>query len=258
VPDVAAQLEALVAGLREILGDALAGIYLHGSLRLGGFGPRSDVDVLAVVSRPTTAAERSTLAQLLARVSGDPRPAELDVLVHSDVRPWRHPARFDFHYSDSSGVEVDGENRDLAAVIAVARTGAGALFGPPPAEVFEPVPRADYVDAILEDFRELDRIIGIHTRSVVLALARMWADLTTGDIHSKAEAVAWALVRLPPDHRAVLRRAWTIHAGDADEAWDDAMPAVEAYAAHLRPEIEQASSTPPRPTWRARHTGADR
>ncbi|HEV8250588.1 MAG TPA: hypothetical protein VGQ15_11500 [Gaiellaceae bacterium] len=39
---------------------------------------------------------------------------------------------------------------------------------------------------------------------------------------------------------------------------DDAMPAVEAYAAHLRPEIEQASSTLARPTWRAWHTGAGR
>jgi len=242
VPDVAAQLDTLLAGLQQRLGDALVGVYLHGSLLLGGFGPRSDVDVLAVVSRPTTDAERSALGELVAKISGSPRPLELDVLVESDLRPWRHPARFDFHYSDSGGVEVDGENADLAAVVAVARTGAASLFGPRPGDVFEPVPRADYVDAILEDFRALDRVLRVYTRSIVLALARMWADLATGEIHSKAGAVDWALERLPAEHRPVLARAWAVQAGDAEDSWDDAWPAVEAYAAYLRSEVAQAAS----------------
>ena len=52
MPDVAAQLDALLAGLREILRDTLVGVYLEGSLLLGGFGPRSDLDVLALTTRP--------------------------------------------------------------------------------------------------------------------------------------------------------------------------------------------------------------
>jgi predicted nucleotidyltransferase len=238
VPDVATQLDALVAGLRAILGDALVGVYLHGSLLLGGFGPRSDVDVIAVVSRPTTDPERSALGHLVAKISGSPRPLELDVLVESDLRPWRHPAPFDVHYSPSGRLEFHGESSDLAAVIAVARTGAGALLGPPPGDVLPEVPRADYVDAILEDRREVDRIIRRYPGSVVLALARIWADLATGEMRSKAHAVAWALARLPPAHRAMLERAWEIQQG-ADESWGDAWPEVDAYTAHLTAMIDE-------------------
>ena len=250
MPDVAAQLDSLVAGLRAILGDALVGVYLHGSLLLGGFSARSDVDVLAVLSRPTTDAERHALGELVARISGSPRALELDVLVESDLRPWRHPASFDVHYSPSGRVDVRGESADLAAVIAVARTGAGSLYGPPPGDVLPEVPRADYVDAILEDRREVDRIIRRYPTSLVLALARMWADLATGELRSKADAVAWALERLPPEHRAVLERAWET---GADESWDDAWPAVDAYTAHLTAIIDgcltlrpSPSSAPPR------------
>ena len=37
----------------EILGDTLTGIYVHGSIAFGCFQPqKSDIDFLAVVSRP--------------------------------------------------------------------------------------------------------------------------------------------------------------------------------------------------------------
>ena len=52
------ELEPLLSEIRcthlEILGGNLVGLYLHGSLALGGFNPRrSDVDYIAVVqARP--------------------------------------------------------------------------------------------------------------------------------------------------------------------------------------------------------------
>jgi len=176
------------------------------------------------------------------------------MIVEGDLSPWRYPPAFDFHYGESRRSEIEagrwpsGTSADLATVIAVARTGAGSLLGPPPADVLPPVPRADYVDAILEDFRELDRILPVYTRSAVLALARMWADLATGVIRSKADAVAWALERLPPEHHVVLARAWGIQEGHADRPWDDIWSAVEAYAAHLTAIIEECRTQPRSPS----------
>ena len=260
MPDVAAQLDALVDGLRAILGDALIGVYLDGSLLLGGFGPRSDIDVLAIVSRPMTEDEKRRLAELLLRLSGrtepmgPPYPIELDVVVEADVRAWRYPPRCDFHYGESSRPEIEagrwpsGDESDLATVIAVARTSSSSLFGPPPAEVLPPVPRADYVDAILEDFRAADRIMKRYPTSLILALARIWADLATEQIRSKIDAVAWAAQRLPPKHAVVLARAWGIQEGHADRPWDDIWPDVEAYAAHLIAIIEECLTRPPSPS----------
>jgi predicted nucleotidyltransferase len=260
MPDVAAQLEALVAGLRGLLGDALVGVYLEGSLLLGGFGPRSDVDVLALVTRSMTDGEKRRLAELLLQLSGrpdtmgPPHPIELNVVVERDMRPWRYPPATDFHYGEPSRAAIEagrwpsGDEPDLAAVIAVVRTASSSLFGPPPAEALPAVPRADYVDAILEDFRNADRIIERYPTSLILALARIWADLATGEIRSKADAVPWALERLPPEQRLALARAWAIQEGHADRPWDDIWPAVEGYAAHLTAIIEECLTQQPSPS----------
>ena len=49
-PPVAHEVIAIV---RDVLGEALIGAYLHGSAVLGGLRPTSDIDVLAVIDRPT-------------------------------------------------------------------------------------------------------------------------------------------------------------------------------------------------------------
>jgi streptomycin 3"-adenylyltransferase len=91
------QIELLVEGVREVLGDDLVGAYLHGSAVLGGFRPDSDVDIIIVSERRTTADEKRRLIDLLLSISGaraslrPGRPIELDIVVESEVRPWRYP-----------------------------------------------------------------------------------------------------------------------------------------------------------------------
>src|SRR5688572_4941641 len=73
--DVASILEALLGGLREALGENLAGVYLRGSLALGDFIPAtSDVDVLTVTERPITDGEFDRLVALHARLDALPSP----------------------------------------------------------------------------------------------------------------------------------------------------------------------------------------
>jgi predicted nucleotidyltransferase len=51
--DVAALVDELLRGMRVALGPDLLGVYLRGSLALGGFDPEtSDVDILVVTERP--------------------------------------------------------------------------------------------------------------------------------------------------------------------------------------------------------------
>jgi len=177
------------------------------------------------------------------------RPIELDVVVASDIRPWRYPPRFDFHYSELWRKEFEGgklepwsstTNRDLASVITMVLVGDTSLFGPPAADVFDPVPRSDYLDAILKDIEAVDSSLEWDTRNVVLTLPRIWSGLETDQVHSKESAAAWALPRLPHEHRPVLARALAIYRGEAEEAWDDIAPQVRAYAAYLVSELERA------------------
>lgn len=61
--EAAPLVEALLGGVRDALGDNIVGVYLTGSLALGGFVPEtSDVDILVATERPISEAELETLA----------------------------------------------------------------------------------------------------------------------------------------------------------------------------------------------------
>ena len=108
---------------------------------LGGLRPRSDIDVLAVSSRPTTPEEKRLLVERLVAITGvtDPGPpwtVELTIVVESEVRPWRYPPRLDFQYGEwvrhafEHGNYTPWKERDpdLALLITVALQG-GRLCG---------------------------------------------------------------------------------------------------------------------------------
>lgn len=249
---VEVQIRPLVDGVHDVLREDLVGVYLHGSAVLGGLRPRSDIDVIVVSKRRTSLDEKRHLVDLLLSLSGRGRsigrPIELDVVVQSEIRPWRYPPAFDFHFSELWRKEFEsGElepwptptNRDLASVITMALVGDTALFGPPPAEIFDPVPRRDYIDAILRDTATVDQYLDWDTRNVVLTLPRIWSAIATDEVHSKDSAAAWALPQLPEQHRPVLERAKAIYRGEAEDSWDDILPQVRAYADHVVSEIER-------------------
>jgi predicted nucleotidyltransferase len=95
-----AQVQSILQLVDDVFGDDMPGAYLHGSAVLGGLRPTSDLDILVVLKRRTSAAERRALVEGLLDVSGararrgPARPVELSVVVENEVRPWRYrPAR---------------------------------------------------------------------------------------------------------------------------------------------------------------------
>jgi predicted nucleotidyltransferase len=249
------QIEALIRGLRDVIGNDLVGAYLHGSGVLGGFRPESDIDVLAVSTRRTLVDEKGRLIDLLLALSGGRgssapgRPIELDVVVASEIRPWRYPPTFDFHYSELWRERFErgdmepwpsDTNPDLASAIKMVLVGDRPLAGPRPADVFDPVPRADYLDAILRDTRTVDEYLPWDTRNVVLTLPRIWSAIATDTVHSKESAATWALGRLPGEHRPVLELALAGYRGEVRDRWDDIHPETRAYTDRVLSEIERA------------------
>ena len=240
------QAEGVVRLVRDVLGDDVVGAYLHGSAVLGGLRPHSDVDVLVVSRRPLRAEERSSLVDGLLDISGararrgPARPVELTVVVQPDVRPWRYPPRSDFQYGEwlrdeyeRGRVPSPAPSPDLAPLITMVLLGNTALSGPPPADVLDPVPRADLVRALLAGVPDLLADLEEDTRNVVLTLARVWATLATGTVTSKDAAADWVLDHLPPEHRPVLARARAVYLGNEEDRWDDLLPHVRGYADHV-------------------------
>jgi len=257
VERVADQCGRVVALVRELLGEAVVGVYLHGSAVLGGLKPTSDLDVLVVANRSMTPDERRELIGLLVPISGrgDPtgrsRSIGLEVVVLADVRPWIYPPRLELQYGDWWRDEFErgnfspweSPNPDLALLLEVVLQADHPLFGPPPSEVLDPIPSGDLRRAMLDSIPALLSYLDGDERNVVLTFARIWTTLATGLIRSKDAAADWAIPLLPPEHRPVLALARDIYLGDAPEAWGDLFPRVRPHVDHVIDEIRRVAAS---------------
>jgi predicted nucleotidyltransferase len=233
-----AQVERLQRLFRSLLAGDRIGVYLHGSLAMGCFNPeRSDIDLLVITRRGMTVDEKRHAAETLLAVSSDPRPVEISVMRETDLRPWRHPAPYDFHYGEGAWRErlqrelTNGDWRrwnderrhdpDLAAHVTVTRVRGICIEGAPIEGALPPVPAADYWDAIEGDFRwivehpEEDPVYGVLNACRVLGCAE------TGQVLSKDEGGVWALAALPVEHRSVVERALAVYRGRLTEGTFD-------------------------------------
>lgn len=210
------QVQFFLKEVRNCLADNLAGVYLHGSLAMGGFNPASsDVDVLVVVRRALTAQVKRRLIALLLNCSARPHPIEIHFLTLKQLRPWRYPAPFELHFSEDWRERFSHEegsvfsslpktDSDLAAHITVVERRGICLWGMPIKEVFPQVPAEHYLDSILGDLRWAQERLET-TVSPVYALlnaCRVLAYLQTAQVLSKEEGGLWASEQLPEGVRA--------------------------------------------------------
>lgn len=173
------------------------------------------------------------------------RRVELTIVVQGDVRPWRYPPRLDFQYGDwwrpefESGViePWQTENPDLSVLISMTMLYGRTVFGPPPAEVFDPIPHDHLIRAMVDGIGGLQDDLDSDTRNVILTFARIWSTVATGIIRSKDAAANWALDRLPEEHRAVLARARDMYLGNAAECWDDLKDQIHPFAEYVIGEV---------------------
>ncbi|AKH86367.1 nucleotidyltransferase [Streptomyces sp. CNQ-509] len=250
------QVRKVMTLVDDVLGPEVAGAYLHGSAVLGGLRPASDLDVLVVARHSLTDGERRALLDGLLRVSGFTgglRPVELTVVVEAEIRPWRYPPTGDFLYGEwlREEFETGGPPRpepmpDLAIVLTMTLAGDHALAGPPPGRLLDPVPYEDVARAATAGIPELLAEAADDTRNVLLTLARIWSTLATGEIRPKDAAAAWALDRLPPEHRPVLEHARELYLGSryAEESWTaELRAAVRPHTDYVVAGIGKLSGT---------------
>jgi streptomycin 3"-adenylyltransferase len=217
--------------------------------------PTSDVDVLAVVDRPTTPDDRAALIHRVMPISGAPaassrwRPVELTVVTRADVVPWRYPPVMQFMYGEwlktdyRRGFVPEPEpNPDLAILLTIARGMGTALVGPPPADVLAPVPVADVRRAMVHGLDGLTAEIETDTRNVLLTIARIWQTLATGEIHSKDAAANWAAARLPREAGIPVARAALQYVGGVHGNWARSIPTAQAAAEAMIAEIRTSGA----------------
>jgi streptomycin 3"-adenylyltransferase len=256
---VGAQTRAVVGVLDAVLPPAtVVSLARYGSAVSGGLRPDSDLDLFGVLARRLTDPEKRALVAGLVPVSWRAerpegwRPLELTLVVGDEVRPWRYPPRFDFQYGEWLREELVGGNLapwppvnpDVALLLAMVREAGVAIRGPRPADLLDPVPRADLARAILDELPSLMGDLASDTRNVLLTLARMWLTVATGRFATKDAAARWASHRLPEPIVESLVRARHGYLGRVDDRWED-LTAARSAADVMEERIRTAAAAEP-------------
>lgn len=212
----------------ECFAPHLVGVYVHGSLALGCFTwEKSDIDFLVVTdAEPTQQEKERFIARLLdIERNGPPKGLEMSVVLEKDCRTFVYPTPFVLHYSDMHKKACEtqlaeycgymkGEDKDLAAHFTVIRHAGITLCGKPIAEVFGPVPKADYLDSIRCDIEEAREDILTNTMYMILTLCRVLAYKRDELVLSKKQGGEWGLANLPAQYAGILHAALESYAGD--------------------------------------------
>ena len=232
-------LTGLIRKMHQQLKTPIVGVYLHGSLAMGGFNPtRSDIDLLVVTDVPVGMAEKQKLVAFFLKQSGNPFPVEVSFLNVSQLVEWQFPTPYDFHFSEywreryeqdvAQGTTacLDGEDKydiDLAAHITILNHRGICIEGRPIHEIFPTVPKADYLSSILDDYA--DCLEGIREKQVysMLNLLRVYWYLKEGEICSKKEAGVWGAENLPTEFGATVEKGLAVYTGEEmDTQFDEA------------------------------------
>ncbi len=220
---IQSEVNTLRTELQRLLGHDLLGIYLHGSLALGGFHPtRSDIDVVVLTGqRMDLEVKRATMACLL-RVSKMPCPLDIRFLVEHDLFPFQHPLPCDLPYNEMQREQYQQDLRsgnwkhwndviqhdpDLTTFLAVLHQHGICLYGKPLVEAFPPVPEHDFREAIVTTFQAAREHPLQDLVSFVLNACRVSAYLHNSTILSKDAGGVWGLGHLPEQYHPLIQQA---------------------------------------------------
>lgn len=248
-------LERIKVCFEQVLGDNLAGIYVHGSLAFGCFTwETGDIDLIAVAdSEPSFEQKRSIIQQIMDIESDAPsKGIEFSMLLREDCRNFAHPMPYVMHYSkghtaryaedmDGHIRRLCGKDRDLAAHITVMHAVGYPLTGPAVKEMFSEVAAKDYLDALICDIEDAACQIHENPVYVILNLCRVRAFLKDGSVLSKADGGRWGLDHLPEDCALLVRAALEGYAGEKCGRMLKDKDALNGFAAYMLKAITEES-----------------
>ena len=206
-PTLEPLLEALVSGIRAVLGGDLVGVYLYGSAVSGGFDPGvSDVDLVVVTSPEVEEIDFAGLDRMqLAVIDRSPEWRDrIEIIYIGRTTLWSFRTNIGSLAVVSPGepFHVVGDVADWYQNWYLVRETGVTLHGVAATDVIPPITRAEYVTAIQRYARWMgDRNyadLGPGSLAyAVLSLCRALRTVHTGLPCSKREGAAWVAERMP-------------------------------------------------------------
>ena len=206
-PDVDELLGSLLCQIRQVLGEKLVGLYLHGSLVTGDFREGvSDIDLLAATSADIDDRELLRLQQLhndlVARNSEWDDRIDVAYLSVVGLKTFRSGASKMALICPGEPFHAREAGKDWLVNWWLVRERGVTLYGPSPATLIDPISREEFVQAVREHaqlWREWVHQMRHRTGQAytILTMCRALYASENGEQVSKKLAAAWARKQLP-------------------------------------------------------------
>jgi hypothetical protein len=240
-----AYLGAAVERLHGLLSHDLIGVYLIGSGSMGGFDPRtSDIDVAAVVTGPLTVNQKQRIVRGLAHPAFPCPVRKLELVVYDTEAVTGVSPSLRWELNLDTGPEIGVEasldpstepGHWFVLDVAMARTHARRLLGPPPDVVFGEIPRERVLRALLGSAR-WHRGNDPRGAQSVLNACRAWRWVEDATWSPKPEAARWARVRT--DDPAIIDAAVAVRETNGAHVLDPRT--VERFVTIVERRIERS------------------
>lgn len=212
---------AFVDNSRNILGDNLLGIYLHGSAVLGCFNEKkSDIDLLVVVNTEIPNEIKCQYMDMVVALNKDApkKGIEFTIVRKSVCKPFIYPTPFELHFSvmhlqwfttnpQDYINKMNGTDKDLAAHFTIIYHRGKCLYGKEIPEIFEEVNKNYYLDSIRCDIENAAEEILENPTYIILNLCRVLAYKRSGFVLSKKEGGDWGIHNLPDKYHSLILQA---------------------------------------------------
>ncbi len=219
-------LEEIKNEFEKILGADLVGIYLHGSLSMGSFNPKtSDIDFLIIVNKSLSILVKKHIIATLLKLSkkAPAKGLEMSVVQLKYLKRFKYPTPFELHYSkdwqnDKINYNKRDKDVDLASHFVKTLKRGYKLYGAPIKDIFPEIPTHVYMKSIMSDLEDIVKTIAKNPVYSVLNLARTLKDIKEGSISSKQEGGQWALKHIATEFKPLVRQALNIYQSKKNKA----------------------------------------
>lgn len=214
-------IDEFTAISKDIIGNKLTGIYLHGSMAMNCFNPeKSDIDLLIVVESDITDVQKMEFMKRVVKLN-DQAPVnglEISIVKREYCKPFVYPTPFELHFSpmhlkwfrdnpENYVESMKGEDKDLAAHFTIINRYGIVLYGEQIEKIFGEVSKKDYVESIWFDVKGAREDIIDEPMYMTLNLLRVLAFLREDLYLSKQQGGEWGIANIPERYHPLILQA---------------------------------------------------
>jgi len=197
-------VNSIANGLKTILDANLEGVYLHGSLVMGCFNPKtSDIDLIVIVKERIDDDCKRNIVEYLMTVEKEypENDIEMSIVLEHFIQLGTHPMPFLLHYSklhkenylENGKLCEESIDPDLISHLAVTRSRGKCIYGKAIDNLGICIKEVDFIDSVLNDLEYDENDILDQPEYVILNLCRTLKYFDDHSFSSKLEGGEWAI-----------------------------------------------------------------